>query len=204
MTLGSQGESAAASNFPRCCRETKNERKRDLTYAPRYRASCVKSRIFPLPQEFIVYLEEDGNYLADDDSAASDDEDEWVPSNPDVKMPRPPAAEQDSDSGDDDDDDPPPPRVPPNRRFPALHQRIQDEIASLGGIVAPKLNWSAPRDATNMLAEQNTIKCRSANDVYTVLKSSSFVSHDLNHAFDGCVPLPQPTTTNSSQSHIHI
>ena len=30
------------------------------------------------------------------------------------------------------------------------------------------------------------MECRTANDVYLLLKSSDFVTHDLEHAFDGC------------------
>ena len=53
----------------------------------------------------------------------------------------------------------------------------------LGGKVVPKLNWSAPKDATFMSAT-NDMFCSSANDVYLLLKSSDFVTHDLDHAFD--------------------
>lgn len=52
------------------------------------------------------------------------------------------------------------------------------------GAVTPKLNWSAPKDATYMTA--NTMKCLSANDVYLLLKSSDFIMHDLEHPFDDC------------------
>lgn len=31
------------------------------------------------------------------------------------------------------------------------------------------------------------LKCQSPADVYLLLKSSDFISHDLDHAFDGCV-----------------
>ena len=48
----------------------------------------------------------------------------------------------------------------------------------------PKLNWSAPKDAT-WISATNDMECRSANDVYLLLKSSDFITHDLEHAFDG-------------------
>ena len=32
------------------------------------------------------------------------------------------------------------------------------------------------------------MKCTSPNDIYLLLKSSSFISHDLEHAFDSCPP----------------
>lgn len=58
----------------------------------------------------------------------------------------------------------------------------------------PKLNWSAPKDATWMNA--NTMECRAANDVYLLLKSSDFVTHDLEHALEDCVDSPDSTLTN--------
>ncbi|KAH9883591.1 D123-domain-containing protein [Xylariomycetidae sp. FL2044] len=99
---------------------------------PKYRASCIKSRIIPLSPEFIEYIREDGIILADDDVCRAQDDD-WesspVPARPEV-------AEQanDSDSeGESDGDDDEPGRSPPNHRFPDLHQLIADKIAELGG-----------------------------------------------------------------------
>lgn len=84
--------------------------------------------------------------------------------------------------------------MPPNERFPEIHQAIKDTIKELGGEVAPKLNWSSPKDAAWISPHQNTIKCTAPDDIYLLLKSSNFVTHDLEHAFDGTV------TTASSQS----
>lgn len=66
-----------------------------------------------------------------------------------------------------------------------VHSTIKDTIAELGGRVYPKLNWSAPKDATWMNA--NTMECRTPQDIYLLLKSSDFVTHDLEHAFADCV-----------------
>ena len=45
------------------------------------------------------------------------------------------------------------------------------------------------------------MKCTSANDVYILLKSSSFISHDLDHAFDDTVPAaPAPSTTTNTNN----
>ena len=49
----------------------------------------------------------------------------------------------------------------------------------------PKLNWSAPKDATWINAT-NSMECREANDVYLLLKSSDFVTHDLELVWEGC------------------
>lgn len=152
---------------------------------PKYRSSCLKSRIIPLPQSVVSYLQEDGIVLADDDEGNGDEsEEEWQASGSAGSLN---AQRQDSS---DDEDDNAAARLPPNERFPETHQLIKDKIAELGGAVAPKLNWSSPKDAKWISPHQNTLKCTTPNDVYLLLKSSSFVSHDLAHAFDGCAPAP--------------
>jgi hypothetical protein len=45
------------------------------------------------------------------------------------------------------------------------------------------------------------MKCTSANDVYILLKSSSFISHDLDHAFDDTVPAPTPSTGTTTTTN---
>ncbi|XXG96508.1 RNA-splicing factor [Hypoxylon texense] len=152
------------------------------SWFPKYRMSCIKSRIIPLSPEFVEYIREDGIILADDDGAEPED-DEWE-STPSTF--RPPVEEVDSDSESDSDEEDEAPRLPPNQRFPELHQAIKDKIAELGGAVAPKLNWTAPKDAAWISPHQNTIKCTSPNDIYLLLKSSNFITYDLEHAFDDC------------------
>ncbi|KAI0405717.1 D123-domain-containing protein [Xylaria palmicola] len=152
---------------------------------PKYRTSCIKSRIIPLSPEFVGYIREDGIILADEDGAGSDDDDdeEWASATSSF---RPPIHEVESDSDSDGEDETP--KLPPNRRFPELHQLIRDKIAELGGAVAPKLNWTAPKDAIWISPHQNTIKCTSPDDIYLLLKSSNFITYDLEHAFDDCTP----------------
>ncbi|KAI0382832.1 D123-domain-containing protein [Hypomontagnella monticulosa] len=161
------------------------------SWFPKYRASCIKSRIIPLSPEFVEYIREDGIILADDDGAEPED-DEWE-SAPSTFRPPPEEVDSDSDSDEDEDEAP---RLPPNQRFPELHQTIKDKIAELGGAVAPKLNWTAPKDAAWISPHQNTIKCTSPNDIYLLLKSSNFITYDLEHAFDDCTP----TSTSSTPS----
>ncbi|KAH0594879.1 hypothetical protein MHUMG1_07176 [Metarhizium humberi] len=155
------------------------------TWFPSYRSSCLKSRIISLPQTFVAYLQEDGILLADEDVSVAPADLEWHSSgaNSDSR------GKRDMDSSDDEDEDEAP-RLPPNERFPETHKKIKETIEELGGAVAPKLNWSTPKDAKWVSPHQNTLKCTSPNDIYLLLKSSSFVSHDLDHAFDGCTPAP--------------
>lgn len=76
--------------------------------------------------------------------------------------------------------------VDPSTEWRNIHENIKSTIQELGGKVVPKLNWSAPKDATWMMA--NTMECRTPNDVYLLLKSSDFVTHDLEHAYDDTTP----------------
>jgi hypothetical protein len=48
------------------------------------------------------------------------------------------------------------------------------------------MNWSAPKDAT-WISATNSLECRTPTDIYLLLKSSDFVTHDIEHAFDDCV-----------------
>ncbi|PSR77976.1 D123-domain-containing protein [Coniella lustricola] len=165
---------------------------------PKYRTSCIKSKIIKLPPVFIDYIREDGIILSNGDNNDNDDEeedDDWEPTTTAYSRAGPEELESDSDS-DSDDAESKPPRLPPNQRFPELHQSIKDMIKELGGAVAPKLNWSSPKDAAWISPHQNTIKCTTPDDIYLLLKSSSFITHDLDHAFDGTVP----TATSSSSS----
>lgn len=154
------------------------------SWFPNYRSSCLKSRIIPLPPAFVSYLHEDGIILADDDDVLDEPEEEWHS----TAATRPRVEEV--DSSDDEDEEEEPDRSPPNERFPETHRLIKEKIAELGGAVAPKLNWSSPKDAKWISPHQNTLKCTTPNDIYLLLKSSSFVSHDLDHAFDGCTSAP--------------
>ncbi|MCJ1472992.1 hypothetical protein MMC13_001641 [Lambiella insularis] len=146
---------------------------------PLYRSLTPKARLVPLPAPFLAYLRADGIVL---------------PSS----APPSPYKDIDDDSGiftssstsDTDTDDESP---DPSLAWPGVHASIRDTIAELQGSVTPKLNWSAPKDAT-WISATNSMECRTPNDVYLLLKSSDFIAHDLEQAFDGCV---EDTITSS-------
>lgn len=133
---------------------------------PRYRTSTLKSRIIPLSPAFLSYLREDGIVLPSE-----------TPTFP------PPSSYTDNSTSTGWDSDPDP---DPSLEFPEIHQQIKDTIFELGGLVAPKLNWSAPKDATWISITKNSMECATPNDIYLLLKSSDFITHDLEHAFDSC------------------
>ena len=64
--------------------------------------------------------------------------------------------------------------------FPELNRRIletiREKFPSADGVL-PKLNWSAPRDATWI--NEGTLCCKTPGDVYLLLKSSDFCTHDV-------------------------
>ncbi|KAL8771270.1 MAG: hypothetical protein Q9209_003175 [Squamulea sp. 1 TL-2023] len=156
------------------------------SWHPKYRSITPKARLISLTAPFLAYLRADGIFLPPDEpdpniDLSSTDTDSGIFSSTTTST----ASDSESDSEPDTD---------PSTQWPELHQKIQSTIAELGGNVVPKLNWSAPKDATWMNAT-NSMECRNANDVYLLLKSSDFVTHDLEQVFDDCVPTLQSSST---------
>jgi hypothetical protein len=67
--------------------------------------------------------------------------------------------------------------------FPELDARIRKALNTFSNKVFIKLNWSSPKDAYWSL---NRLFCQRLSDVYMLLKSSDFINHDLNEAFNDC------------------
>ncbi|KAJ4287591.1 hypothetical protein N0V90_012294 [Kalmusia sp. IMI 367209] len=147
---------------------------------PKYRAITPKARLVPLPDAFLSYLREDGIVLPPEDN----DNPEWSDADSGIF------------SGADNDGDDDGPAYDPSANWRETHEAIEAVIEELGGKVAPKLNWSAPKDAT-WIAATNSMECRTPNDIYLLLKSSDFVTHDLQHAFDDTVD-NEPTEDNAA------
>ncbi|WWD18786.1 hypothetical protein CI109_103241 [Kwoniella shandongensis] len=70
----------------------------------------------------------------------------------------------------------------PVYRLPNLNAAIRDALHKYGGAVFPKLNWTSPKDAAFILPQTSSgpLHCQSPSDVYLLLKSSDFISHDLD------------------------
>ncbi|KAL9590620.1 MAG: hypothetical protein Q9179_007970, partial [Wetmoreana sp. 5 TL-2023] len=156
---------------------------------PIYRSITPKARLIPLTAPFIDYLYGDGIILPpedDNDHLSSTDTDSGIFSS------SPTSNASDSDAGPDSD---------PSLAWSEIHQRVQFTITELGGNVTPKLNWSAPKDATWINAT-NSMECRTPNDVYLLLKSSDFITHDLEQTFDGCEPPSLSTESNNDETEI--
>lgn len=146
----------------------------------------------PLSQSFVSYLGADGIVLPPEGNEDGTDDAEFE-STPGAAQPRidPHAGEEDSDGEDSDsssDED-------PSREWHDVHTAIHDTIRELGGKVVPKLNWSSPKDAT-WINPTNSMDCRTPNDIYLMLKSSDFITHDLEHWSDDCEPVGEDDDDN--------
>uniref|UniRef100_A0A6B2LAG5 Cell division cycle protein 123 homolog n=1 Tax=Arcella intermedia TaxID=1963864 RepID=A0A6B2LAG5_9EUKA len=110
--------------------------------------------VIRLPWDFVRYLEEDGIILSKDDKSLPDYQ----------------------NISDEDDDDPQ--NDTPQLNFDELKKEITDGIKTLGGKVFPKLNWSAPQDASWMIPD-GSLGCINADQVVLLLKSSDAISTDI-------------------------
>ncbi|KAL8800955.1 MAG: hypothetical protein Q9200_007087, partial [Gallowayella weberi] len=151
-------------------------------WRPKYRSITPKARLIPLTAPFLAYLRSDGIILPPDPPASAAD---LSSTDTDSGIFSSNSTSDTSDAEDSDAEDP-----DPSTQWPEIHAKITSTIAELGGNIIPKLNWSAPKDATWINAT-NSMECKSANDVYLLLKSSDFITHDLEQVFDDCEPLPR-------------
>lgn len=146
-------------------------------YAKFKKYTISETKIFrPLPKEFINYLESDGielpknakkdSVLFQDAQPNSDNEySDWE--------------DGDKDNGNLTDSVTKP---DPTEKFKDFHDQLRETIQNFKS-VAPKLNWSAPQDATWIMTGR-TMRCYSTSDLFLLLKSSDYLNHDMYHSFD--------------------
>lgn len=151
----------------------------------KFKKCTIKSVILPMPPEVLAYMQDSGTLVL-----------------PEGSQPEPTYEEQKDDSFSSDDlnewdfcespEDETPQAVPP--KFEAFNTKMKEAIENLGGSVFPKLNWSAPKDAT-WIALNNSLQCSTPGDIYLLLKSSTFTAHDLTSPFQDCVDKAEADTT---------
>jgi len=127
-----------------------------------------KSRVIVLPEDFLIYLEEDGIVLP---SITTEEKEDGV-------------EERGEGAG----------GASGQRSFPELDQQIQRAIEELGGEVFIKLNWSSPMDASWMIG--GSLKCFRPEDVYLLLKASDRITFDIEYMMTSCakaVPTSEAT-----------
>ncbi|XP_014668909.1 PREDICTED: cell division cycle protein 123 homolog [Priapulus caudatus] len=128
--------------------------------------------IIALPKEVLAYLQDGGTLVLPEGSG---DSSQLHQSNR-----RQHNDEYEDENWDTEDDDT---EALPN--FSEFDGQLRAAIDELGGSVFPRLNWSSPKDAS-WIAFGNTLKCKSPGDIYLLLKSSDFVTHDLTQPFSLC------------------
>ncbi|KAH8108660.1 D123-domain-containing protein [Phellopilus nigrolimitatus] len=140
------------------------------TWYPQFKHISMKSTIIrPLGEDFKNYLLSDGVRIPD----GSDNVENLISSG------------QDGDSDVSDE------AVEPEEHFafPELDAQIRKTIVEYDAVF-PKLNFSSPKDASWILPSSSPLKCTSPMEVYILLKSSDFITHDVSpeSVFDGCLP----------------
>jgi len=144
----------------------------------------IKSAVIPLPASFIEYLHTDGLVLPESAShgiytksehTAMDGDDD----DPDLRDEDLMNMYEDDWSTPDNIEDA---KVP---EFSLFENEVKAAIKSLGGRVFPKLNWSSPKDA-NWISFDKSLLCTCPSDVFLLLKSSEFVTHDIDQPFVHC------------------
>lgn len=155
---------------------------------PLFKAYTPKTEIIkPVPKEFVQYLEQDGIMLPSEQHTSSfytgpieeNEENEYS----DWEEEEHNSSDLD-DYNDEEDKKPQNPKLDPVVDFPEFHDKLKGMLEKLGA-VAPKLNWSAPQDATWILPN-NSMKCTEVNELYLILNASNYIMHDLQYAFDDC------------------
>ncbi|TFK40581.1 D123-domain-containing protein, partial [Crucibulum laeve] len=134
-------------------------------YATFANATIKSTIIRPLSKEFHEYLDTDGVFVPE----GSED----VPAESTI-------SDDEAESDDDEEEG-------KHYAFPVLDQKIRECIQEYGAVF-PKLNFSSPRDAAWVLPASSPLKCTTPAEVYLLLKSSDFITHDINPdtVFEGC------------------
>ncbi|XP_024544364.1 cell division cycle protein 123 homolog [Selaginella moellendorffii] len=147
---------------------------------PRFKSVSIATEIHRLPEAFVSHLL-DGDFFV----PSSDLPSRLVPEIPELQADGYEKwDEEDEEDGGEQQQQP---------SFPELEAEVEASIRRLGGAVLPKLNWSAPKDATWISSSKN-LKCQSFGDVSLLLKASDSIVHDLCHAFDNCDDKPASST----------
>nr|XP_045604564.1 cell division cycle protein 123 homolog isoform X2 [Procambarus clarkii] len=139
----------------------------------KFKKCTIKSIVMPLTQEVLAYMQDNGTLVLPEGSQPE----------PSYKRNK----EEEEDEADADDwaqcelSD----SCVKAPRLEEYSAKIKDAIKKLGGSVFPKLNWSSPKDAA-WIALNNSLRCCTPGDVYLLLKSSNFVTHDLTSPFKDC------------------
>ena len=145
-----------------------------------------ESKILPLPKQVLDYLRSDAGIIlpieCDQDNTESTKSEEWEEETSNL----PDVANSEIED-----------QTLQRPSFPDFALLVRRVIADLGGAVIPKLNWSAPRDAS-WIGLANSLKCTTLSEIFLLLKSSEFIIHDLTQPYKDCANQPIPCKKDSS------
>ncbi|KAJ2713436.1 hypothetical protein H4R19_002258 [Coemansia spiralis] len=149
------------------------------SWYPRLRRATFESSIIkPLERDFVDYLLADGLYVPDAAAKVYHGEIETHGSSGSEW------SDSEDGSGEDCDDGQRAASAPGVGRTTA---DIRRRIEAMGGLVFPRMGWSAPTDAS-WAATTRTLKCREPADVCSLLKSSDKIARDLTTGRYGLPP----------------
>ncbi|XP_078049626.1 translation initiation factor eIF2 assembly protein [Augochlora pura] len=133
------------------------------SWYPKFRKDALEATILHIPNNVLEYLEDDVFFLPVEATKESLEDKKWADGSPVINEEH--SSEQ-------------------QPTFPEFSQKIQDVIDEYGAVFI-KGNWKSPSDAT-WVAPTKTLKCKTLEEVYLLLKSSDKIAKDLhnirNHA----------------------
>ncbi|XP_033342060.2 translation initiation factor eIF2 assembly protein isoform X1 [Megalopta genalis] len=127
----------------------------------KFRKDTLEATILHIPNDVLKYLEDDAFFLPVEATKESLENNEWADGSPVIN-------EEHSSE------------LQPT--FPEFSQKIQDVIDEYGAVFI-KSNWKSPSDAT-WVAPTKTLKCKTLEEVYLLLKSSDRIAKDLSNVRD--------------------
>ncbi|XP_042242061.1 cell division cycle protein 123 homolog isoform X3 [Homarus americanus] len=136
----------------------------------KFKKCTIKSILLPLTPEVLAYMQDNGTLVLPEGSQ------------PEPTYKRNTQEEEDTEDWDLCETSG---CVVQGPKLEEYSTKIRDAIKKLGGSAFPKLNWSSPKDAT-WIALNSSLRCYTPGDVYLLLKSSNFVTHDLTTPFKDC------------------
>ncbi|XP_076276157.1 translation initiation factor eIF2 assembly protein [Lasioglossum baleicum] len=128
------------------------------SWYPQFCKDSLEATILRIPNDVLKYLEDDAFFLPVETTKEPSESGVWADGSPVLNE------EHSSES---------------QPTFPEFSQKIQDAIDEYGAVFV-KSNWSSPSDAT-WVAPTKTLKCKTLEEVYLLLKSSDRIAQDLSN-----------------------
>ncbi|XP_043253438.1 cell division cycle protein 123 homolog isoform X2 [Colletes gigas] len=129
-----------------------------LSWYPQFRKHSLEATILHIPNEVVKYLQHDAFILPFEARTHGLESAKWTDGSPVV------------------DEEP---QLELEPMFQGFSRKIQDIIDDYGAVFI-KCNWSSPSDAT-WVVPTKTLKCKTLEDIYLLLKSSDRIMDDLNN-----------------------